>query len=63
MQNVKSILHNYQCSTTTINMTKSDKITWNKEKGKEEDKHGDKNQEKWAAFTYCGKEVNTALKY
>ena len=44
-------------------MTKSDKITWNKEKGKEEDKHGDKNQEKWAAFTYCGKEVNTALKY
>jgi len=46
IQVVKSILHNYQYNTTTINMIKSDKITKNKEKGKEEDKHGDKNQEK-----------------
>jgi hypothetical protein len=44
-------------------MTKSNKITKNKEEGKEKGKHGDKNQEKWATFTYCGKEVNTALKY
>jgi hypothetical protein len=42
---------------------KADKKTKNKEKGKEEDKHGDKNEEKRATFTYCGKEVNTALKY
>jgi hypothetical protein len=44
-------------------MTKSDEITKNKEKGKEEDKHEDKNQEKRVTFTYCGKEVDTALKY
>jgi hypothetical protein len=41
-------------------VTKSDKITKNKEKGKEEDKHGDK--KKKTTFTYCGKEGNTALK-
>jgi hypothetical protein len=44
-------------------MTKSDKITKNKGKGKEGDKYGDKNQEKWATFTCCGKERNTTLRY
>jgi hypothetical protein len=39
MQIVESILHNYQYNTTTINMTKSDKVVKNKEKGKEEDKN------------------------
>ena len=42
--------------TTTINITNSDKITKNREKGKQ-DKHKGKNQEKWDTFTYCGKEV------
>jgi hypothetical protein len=28
-----------------------------KNKGKEEGKHTDKNQEKWVTFTHCGKEV------
>lgn len=44
-------------------MTKPDKITNNKGKGKEEDKHREKNQEKWAIYTFRGKEVNTALNY
>lgn len=48
--------------TTTVNITKSDKITKNKEKGKEEDKHGGKYQEKWATFTYCRKEVKYSAK-
>ena len=31
-------------------------------KGKEKDKHGDSNQEKWFAFPYCGKEVKYVTK-
>jgi hypothetical protein len=33
-----------------------------KNKEKEEDNHGDNNQEKWFAFTYCGKEVKYITK-
>ena len=37
-------------------------MTKNKQKGKAEDKHGDKNQEKWLTSTYCGKEVQYITK-
>jgi len=34
----------------------------NKEQGKEEDKQGDNNQEKWITLTYGGKEVKYLAK-
>jgi hypothetical protein len=37
-------------------------MTKNKEKVTEEEKHGDRNQEKWDTFTYCGNEVNYITK-
>lgn len=40
---------------TTVNITNSDKITKNKEKGKEEDKHGGKYQENWLLLHIVGK--------
>ena len=33
-----------------------------KNRKKEEDDHGGNNQEKWFAFTYCGKEVKYVTK-
>ena len=38
----------------------SDMMTKNRKK--EEDDHGGNNQEKWFAFTYCGKEVKYVTK-
>jgi hypothetical protein len=37
-------------------------MTKNNEKGRQEDKHGDKNKEKWVTFTYYGKEVKYTTK-
>jgi hypothetical protein len=48
-------LRDDQYSTTTINIKNSEKITKNREKGKE-DKHEGKSEEKQITLTYCGKE-------
>jgi len=55
----KSILHN-NWYNTVYHKYYSDMMTKNKEK--EEDNHGDNNQEKWFTFTYCGKEVKYVTK-
>jgi predicted nucleotide-binding protein (sugar kinase/HSP70/actin superfamily) len=54
----KSILHN-NWYNTVYHKYYSDMMTKNKEK---EDNHGDSNQKKWFAFTYCGKEVKYVTK-
>lgn len=52
---VEGALRHNRYTTTTINIKNSDKMTKNREKGKE-DKHEDKSQEKQITLTYCGKE-------
>jgi hypothetical protein len=61
-QIVNSFLHNNQYNASIINITYSDKMTENKERGKEEDKQGDNNQEKWITLTYGDKEVKYLAK-
>jgi len=55
----KRILHN-NWYNTMYNKYYSDMMT--KYREKEEDNHGDNNQEKWFTFTYCGKEVKYVTK-
>lgn len=58
IQKDKSILHN-NWYNTVYRKYYSDMMTKNREK---EDDHGGNNQEKWFAFTYCGKEVKYVTK-
>jgi hypothetical protein len=63
IQIVKSFLHNNQYNATIINITYFDKMIANKEQGKEEDKQGDSNQEKWITLTCGGIEVKYSPNY